>query len=45
MKFAFSSNAFRNFSIEDTIDSIRDAGYSGIEIMCDIPHVFPPLTN
>ena len=45
MKFAFSSNAYRNFSIEDTIDSIHDAGYSGIEIMCDIPHAFPPLTN
>ena len=45
MKFAFSSNAYRNYSIEDTIDSIHDAGYSGIEIMCDIPHAFPPLKN
>ena len=44
MKFAFSTNAYRNYNIEDAIDSIHSVGYSGIELMCDIPHAFPPLT-
>lgn len=43
MKFAFSSNAFRNFSLENTIEIIHDIGYSGIELMCDVPHAYPPL--
>ena len=45
MKFAFSSNAYRNYSIEDTIDSIHYAGYDAIEIMCDTPHAFPPISE
>ena len=45
MKLAFSSNAYRNYSIEESIDLIHLAGYSGVEIMCDIPHAFPPLSD
>ncbi len=45
MKLAFSSNAYRNYSIEESIDLIHLAGYSGVEIMCDIPHAFPPLLD
>jgi len=45
MKFAFSSNAYRNYSIEECIDSIHLAGYDAIEIMCDIPHAFPPISD
>jgi len=45
MKLAFSSNAYRNYSIEECIDSIHFAGYNSIEIMCDMPHAFPPLSN
>ena len=45
MKFAFSSNAYRNFKIEECIESIHSAGYDAIEIMCDIPHAFPPLSD
>ncbi len=41
MKFAFSSNAFRRYSLADTIKIIADAGYQGIEIMADVPHAFP----
>ena len=44
MKLAFSTNAYRDFSIEDSIHSISSAGYSGIELMCDEPHAFPPLS-
>jgi len=41
MKLAFSSNAFRAFSIEETIATLARIGYSGIELMCDAPHGWP----
>ncbi len=41
MKYAFSSNAFRKFSLEESIKVITSAGYEGIEIMADAPHAFP----
>lgn len=40
-KLAFSANAFRKFSMFDTIKMIADAGFEGIEIMCDTPHCWP----
>lgn len=42
MKFAFSANAFRNYSLAYTIAALADAGYEGIEIMADMPHAYPP---
>ena len=45
MEFAFSSNAYRNYSIEECIDSVHLAGYDAVEIMCDIPHAFPPISD
>lgn len=41
MKFAFSTNAFRNFSFDRAVTDIAQAGFEGIEIMCDTPHAFP----
>ena len=41
MKFAFSANAFLRFDILETIKIISSIGYTGIEIMADIPHAFP----
>ncbi len=41
MKFAFSSNAYTNFTLENSIIDIAKIGYQGIEIMCDYPHIFP----
>ena len=41
MKFAFSSNAFRKYSLSEAAIAISDAGYMGIEIMCDRPHAYP----
>jgi sugar phosphate isomerase/epimerase len=41
MKLAFSSNAYMHFSIEETIDKIADLGYTGIEILADVPHAWP----
>ena len=45
MKFAFSTNAYRKYSLEQSILSIKNAGYSALEIMCDIPHAYPPLKD
>jgi sugar phosphate isomerase/epimerase len=45
MKIAFSSNAFRKYSLIKTIDILAEAGYKGIEIMCDVPHAYPPDLN
>jgi sugar phosphate isomerase/epimerase len=41
MKLAFSSNAYTNFSLMDSIVDTAKIGYKGIEIMCDRPHAFP----
>lgn len=41
MKFAFSSNAFTNYSLIDSTKLISQVGYTGIEIMCDVPHAYP----
>lgn len=42
MKFAFSANAFRRYSLVETIAIIAGLGYDGIEVMADIPHAYPP---
>ena len=39
MKLAFSSNAYLHFSIEATLERIASLGYSGVEILADVPHV------
>ncbi len=41
MRLAFSSNAYMHFSIEDAIAHIADLGYTGIELMADVPHAWP----
>ena len=41
MKLAFSSNAYMHFSIEETIRRISGLGYSGIELLADVPHAWP----
>lgn len=41
MKLAFSSNAFRRYTLSETISILADIGYQGIEIMCDKPHIWP----
>ncbi len=41
MKFAFSTNAFRRFSLLETIKVLGDMGYQGVEIMADVPHAYP----
>jgi sugar phosphate isomerase/epimerase len=41
MQLAFSSNAYMHFSIEATIERIASLGYTGIEILADVPHAWP----
>lgn len=41
MKLAFSSNAYLHFSIEQAIEKIAEFGYTGIEILADVPHAWP----
>ena len=41
MKFAFSTNAFVRSSAEEAIGAVARAGYGGVELMLDAPHLFP----
>jgi len=41
MKLAFSSNAYTQFSVEEAIGRIAAAGYTGIELLADVPHAWP----
>ena len=45
VKFAFSTNAFTNYSLTQSIEEISKIGYEGVEIMCDVPHAYPPDLN
>jgi sugar phosphate isomerase/epimerase len=39
---AFSTNAFKKFSLSEAVEAIAAAGYRGVELMADIPHAYPP---
>jgi sugar phosphate isomerase/epimerase len=41
MKLAFSTNAFKKFSLREAIHIISSTGYDGVEILCDTPHAYP----
>ena len=41
MKLAYSSNAYRRWSIGEAIERIARIGYRGIELMADVPHAWP----
>jgi sugar phosphate isomerase/epimerase len=41
MKLAFSTNAFKRYSLIDAIKAIAEIGYEGVEILCDVPHAYP----
>jgi len=41
MRLAYSSNAYMNFSIEETISRIGALGYEGLELLADVPHAWP----
>src|SRR5438874_1427710 len=41
MKLAFSTNAYLNFSFAEAVRRIAALGYTGVEIMADVPHAWP----
>jgi sugar phosphate isomerase/epimerase len=41
MKFAFSTNAYLKFSFAEAACRLARIGYTGIEIMADVPHAWP----
>jgi len=41
MKLAFSSNAYLRYPIEETIARVASLGYTGIELLADVPHAWP----
>jgi sugar phosphate isomerase/epimerase len=41
MTLAFSTNAFTRFSLLDSLRAIKSIGYSGVEILADVPHAYP----
>jgi len=45
MKLSFSTNAFVRFSVPEAIEIIAKTGYSGVEILADIPHLYPFSTK
>ncbi|MBW2370677.1 MAG: sugar phosphate isomerase/epimerase, partial [Deltaproteobacteria bacterium] len=42
MIFGYSSNAFTNYTLIESIEKIAGLGFDGIEIMGDRPHLYPP---
>ncbi|MBI5559449.1 MAG: sugar phosphate isomerase/epimerase [Deltaproteobacteria bacterium] len=40
VKLSFSTNAFTRFSLCEAVAKIAAAGYAGVEILADMPHLF-----
>ena len=43
MKLAFSTNAFKRYSLKEAVRIIAEIGYEGVELLCDSPHAYPPI--
>jgi sugar phosphate isomerase/epimerase len=41
MKLAFSTNAYLKYPFDEAADRIRRIGYSGLELLADVPHAWP----
>jgi sugar phosphate isomerase/epimerase len=41
IRLAFSTNAFKKNTLAEAVDAIADIGYTGVEIMADVPHAYP----
>jgi sugar phosphate isomerase/epimerase len=41
-QLAYSTNAYKQTTLENAIDSIAKLGYAGVEVMADVPHAYPP---
>lgn len=45
LRFGFSTNAFREYGLSEAIEVIADAGYDGVELLFDEPHLYPPTAD
>ena len=45
MDFGFSTNAFREYALDETIEVLADAGYDAVEILLDEPHLYPAAAD
>lgn len=45
MKLAYSTNAYMRYPVLEAIDHVADLGYEGIELMADVPHLWPAETS
>ncbi len=45
MNLAYSTNAFTQYPLVEALNHIADIGYSGVEILCERPHWYPPETG
>ena len=45
MIFGYSTNAFVKYSLVESLEMIAALGFSGVEIMGDRPHLYPPDFN
>ncbi len=45
MRLSFSTNAFVRFSVTEAIAIIAGAGYSGVELLADAPHLYALSTS
>jgi sugar phosphate isomerase/epimerase len=41
IRLAFSTNAFKQNSLSEAVSAIAAAGFSGVELMADVPHAHP----
>jgi sugar phosphate isomerase/epimerase len=45
MKLAFSTNAYTKHSLVHALEGIARAGFTGVEILADAPHAYPPMMD
>jgi sugar phosphate isomerase/epimerase len=41
MQLAFSTNAYLRFTFAEAVRRLAEIGYSGVEVMADVPHAWP----
>ncbi len=41
MRLAYSTNAFRRFTLEETLRMVAELGFDAVEIAADVPHLWP----
>jgi len=45
IRLAFSTNAYKKSTLFQALGDIAATGYSGVELMADIPHAYPPALD